>query len=226
MRAALIGLLTISPVAAEVTPSPTGGDPHIQSVAYDPQEVVALHVAGGFAVTIVFSPDERIETVTVGDSAGWQVQVNRRADELVVKPVGFPPSTNLTVMSDQRAYIFTLTADSAGSGAQPYLLRFTYPAPAGIPALPVEQVAAPAVYRLQGSRSLRPTSISDDGTDTSIIWPANTPLPAIYMEDIPGHMALTNGGMREGAFVVEGVHRKLIFILGSARATATRTTER
>ena len=110
LLAVLSCFLTATSVSAEVSPVPLGGDPRIQTVSYDPQEVVALTVGSGFAVTIVFSPDERIETVTVGDSAAWLVQVNRRADALVVKPVGYAPTTNMTVMSDQRSYNFILKA--------------------------------------------------------------------------------------------------------------------
>lgn len=216
--------LPVSSVSAEVTPTAQGGDPHIQTVAYDPQEVVALNVASGFAVTVVFSPDERIETVTVGDSSGWLVQVNRRADALVVKPVGYPPTTNLTVMSDQRSYNFTLTTSTMTGSINPYLLRFTYVAPE-ISDAPKTETATSA-YKLSGALELRPEAMSDDGVFTSIVWPADSPMPAIYRVDESGQIALVNGAVRDGAFVIEGVYPKLIFIRGKRRATTTRIAER
>ena len=102
--------LLATPTRAEIMPQPGPGDPHIQSVAWDPQQVVGLRVGAGYAVTVVFAPDERIETVTLGDSAGWQVTADHAADRLVVKSIGRPPPTNLTVLSEARVYNFTLYA--------------------------------------------------------------------------------------------------------------------
>ncbi len=203
----------------EISPQPIAADAHIQAVAYDPQQVVALRVASGFAVTVNLSPEERIETVTVGDAGAWQVQVNRRADRMVIKPVGDPRTTNLTAITDQRSYNFTLYAASAGEDALPYMVNFLYPALAM-----VQPVAATTMsrYRVRGKKSLLPAAISDDGTFTSIFWPKDVTLPAVYRQDDQSHLALVNGLMRDGAFVIEGVYRRLVFMIGKARATATR----
>ena len=219
LTATALLLMLAGPLRAEVTPRAGDGDPHIQSVAYDPQEVVALHVTAGFAVTVQFGVDERIETVSLGDGADWQVQANRRADHLVVKPAGLPATTNMTVFTDQRVYNFTLYSSPPGFGLQPYLVSFTYP-----PALPPVTGVAPAPegYRLQGAKALWPLAISDDGRFTTIRWPDSTDLPAVYRELGSGPPALVNGVMRDGALVVEGVYPRLTFVLGKARATATR----
>ncbi len=228
IRAFLTAMLCICAGAltlrAEVLPVPLGGDPHIQTVLFDPQEVVALNVANGFAVTVVFSPDERIETVTVGDSSGWQVQVNRRADAMVVKPTGYAPATNLTVMTDQRAYNFSLSTSSSIGSVNPYLLRFTYVAPETTEAPQTE--GAPTQYQIKGAFELQPETMSDDGEFTSIVWPPDAAIPAVYSVDKSGQMALVNGAVRDGAFVIEGVFPKLIFIRGKQRATTTRLVVR
>lgn len=219
-KPALAGLLlALAPLAsAEVTPLAGPGDPHIQTVAFDPQQVVALHVAPGFAVTVRFAPDERIETVTLGDAAAWSVQVNHRADNLVVKPNGLAAPTNLTVMTDQRAYSFALYGASAGLGVQPYLVSFTYPTPPGEPASATPLAAGH--YRLKGDKALWPEAISDDGQATAIRWTGEAEMPAVYSEDEPGRIALVNGLMRDGAYVIDSVHSRLVFIRGKARATA------
>ncbi|GEO01171.1 P-type conjugative transfer protein VirB9 [Novosphingobium sediminis] len=211
-----------SAAKAEVVPSPTTGDAHIQTAPYDPQEVVVLHVAPGFATTVIFSADERIETVTVGESSGWQVQVNKRADQLVVKPLGSQPSTNLTVISDQRTYNFLLTTVPPDFGVAPYLVRMTYPGPVQTAGQDAKPPVPPSVYRLSGARDLRPTAMSDDGQFTSIIWPATAPMPAVYAEDEPGKLALVNGVVREGVFVIEGIHTRLVFVRGALRSVAQR----
>lgn len=213
-------MLAALPLAAEVSPVSTGGDPHIQSVEYDPHQVVALSVTSGYALTILFSPDERIETVTAGDNSSWNIQVNNRADALVIRPVGYAPNTNLTVLSDQRVYNFTLSSMSSGFGAQPYLLRFSYPeTEAATQETPAAIISS---YRLSGSRDLRPTEMSDDGRKTSIRWADDAPLPAVYRDAGRGRLALLNGAMRDGVYEIEGVYEKLVFIVGKSRAKAFR----
>ena len=58
-----------------------------------------LRTAPGYALTIEFSPDERIETVAMGTTAQWQVTANKRADHLFVKQEQGAVDTNLTVIS-------------------------------------------------------------------------------------------------------------------------------
>lgn len=217
---ALAAALAVSPALADVTPTPMGGDPHIQSVAYDPYQVVTLSVSSGFALTVLFSPDERIETVTVGDNASWNIQVNNRADALVIKPVGYAPNTNMTVLTDQRAYNFSLINGAAVFGAQPFLVRFTYPA--AETELAEAAPAAITMYRISGSSELRPEEMSDDGSTTSIRWAEDAPLPAVYRDEGRGRLALLNGAMRDGVYEIEGTYDKLVFIVGKARAKAQR----
>jgi len=220
MRRLLLGLLLLAaPLRAEITPQPGSGDPHIQSVAFDPAQVVGLHVANGFAVTVQFSPDERIETVTLGDSANWMVQTDKRADSLIVKPVGGGGTTNLTVLTDARAYNFTLYAAFPGEGVQPYLLTFNYPVPpsaAPAPPMPAGR------YDLSGARKLWPAEMSDDGAFTRIRWADGVAMPAVYSSDMWGHRALINGVVRDGAYVIEGVYGHLAFVLGGDVARAKR----
>ena len=221
---ALFGQSLFAPAAlAEMMPLAGPGDPHIQSVAYDPQEVVALHVAPGYALTVLFSPDERIETATLGDAGAWQVTVNHAADRLVVKPLHVGAPTNLTVISDQRTYNFSLYGFSGAAQVQAYTVSFTYPPPPAPP--PATEPLPPGRYKLHGDRALWPMAMSDNGEVTEIRWGAQMPFPAVYRDDGDG-MALVNGVMLGGVYRVEGVHKQLIFLAGNARASARRISER
>jgi type IV secretion system protein VirB9 len=211
-------------VQAGVPPHPGPGDSHIQSIDYDPEQVVELRVAPGYAVTVEFSPDERIENVSVGNSAAWQATPNRRADHLFIKPVQAGISTNLTVITDARRYNFDLVTAYGPEPGLPYIVRFTYPvvAAAAETVIPDE----PTRYRLGGDRALRPAAMSDDGKFTAIVFPPDATLPAIYSVDAAGHEAIVNGAMRDGAYMIEGIAPRFIFRIGKARATAQRLTAR
>ncbi|MFX8156704.1 hypothetical protein ABTL03_19635, partial [Acinetobacter baumannii] len=59
----------------------------------------------------------------------------------------------------------------------------------------------------------------------SIQWAASHDLPAVYSEDGKHSMSLVNGLMRDGTYVIDSVHDRLVFVLGHDRAPATRLGE-
>lgn len=219
---ALIALLLVYaiPAAAETLPHPGPGDPRIQYVDFDPNQVVVLNATPGFAITVELSPEERIENIALGNGNAWQVQVNRRSDKIFVKPLQIGISTNLTVITDARRYSFSLRSGEANNQLTPFSVRFTYPAPA----ITGNQTALEKVasYKLSGKRALRPTDMFDDGQFTTIIWSPETTMPAVYKVDDQRRETLVNGAVRNGAYVVEGVASDFVFRLGKDMARATR----
>lgn len=226
MRAALLVLaLFAAPAMAQTRPAPGPGDPRLQTVAYDPNQVVQLEVAFGYQVTLVFAADERIENVAIGDGAAWQVTPNKRGDHVFVKAAQAGISTNLTIVTDVREYSFELIATDAPSSSAAFVVRFTYPAPVET-AVPVAVVAQAGRYRLSGARALRPAALDDDGIRTFIEWPAEVTLPAVFALDERGQEVLVDGYMRDGRFTIDGVRDRLVFRLDRKVARATRIPSR
>ncbi|USI73440.1 TrbG/VirB9 family P-type conjugative transfer protein [Sphingomonas morindae] len=217
--------------------APAWADPRIATHFYQPSEVVVIHGRGDTQSTIAFAPDERIENVAVGDSVGWQVAPNKRADLLFLKPTRPGARTNMTVVTDQRTYLFDLVA----APRQPplYMLRFTYPAPPPRPAPPVVAAptpAAPAVaavapppdpatfdfaWTMRGDRALLPARLFDDGRSTYLAWPRDTPLPAILTADERGGEGPVNYTTRGDVIIVDGVPARLVLRAGRKMATLT-----
>ena len=222
--AGLALLLAASPLAAQVRPEPGPGDPRIQTVLYDPDQVVQLQAAPGFQIGVEFASDEQIESVAVGDSAAWQVTPNRRGDHLFVKPLSHGAVTNMTVVTSARVYLFELSPlfDRAQMA---FTVRFRYPggeAPTAAGTGPAQEY----LYRVGGDRALRPSRISDDGTHTYIEWPEDRALPAVYAVNEQGQETLINGGMRDGIWVIDGIANRLVFRIDRATATANRIQQR
>ena len=213
--------LASAPLAAQVRPQPEpGGDPRIQTVTFVPDQVVLLEGSPGYHITLELSPDERVETVAVGDSSAWQVTANRRGDLLFVKALASGVSTNMTVFTNVRTYNFDLAPVSSAQMA--YTVRFQYPPPVAAEE-DLGDSAAEGRYRLGGDKALRPSEISDDGVHTYIRWPRDRSLPAVYTVTDGGLEMLVNGMMREDdLFVIDSVHRKLVFRIDGDVATATR----
>lgn len=219
---AVILLMLAAPPAAGQDPASSGGDPRLQVIPYDAAQVFRLQVAANHQLTIIFTPEERVENVAVGDSEAWQVTLNRRGDALFIKPLRQTGATNMTVITDARIYSFELASAFAASADTPFTVRFVYAEPA--PAVPAAQ-PTPGRYRTRGARALRPAAISDDGVRTYIEWRERQPIPAVFAVDEAGEEILLAGQMRDGRYVIDAVHRTLLFRLERQTARADRLTE-
>lgn len=214
---ALASLLFALPVLAQ-------GDPRLRSVPYVAEAVTVLKVVPGFVATVVLSPDERIESIAVGNSAAWEVTASKSGDHLFVRPLMPGITTNVEVVTDTRHYSLLLQSTVEGDPEATFQLRFdTAPAAAAAaPAEPVRAVGMPGRYRLSGSRLALPVAISDDGERTQLVFDAGATLPAIYARDAQGHETLVSMRRDQDIWVIDRVWPRYVFRLGTATAEAKR----
>jgi type IV secretion system protein VirB9 len=223
MRFWLLLLLLIigAPLSAQVHPIPGKGDPRLQTIAYNPDQVVQLAVASGYQLMVNFAPGERVETIAVGDSSAWQVTANKRGDFLFIKALGDGRTSNMTVVTDARVYMFELLPSAPYASEQAFSLRFTY----GEEEANVKAEAVAIVryrYRIGGARALRPSSVAQDGETVVVEWPETAALPAIFRIEEDGNETLVNSAIENGRFVIAGLPKKLLFRLDKQVATAVR----
>jgi type IV secretion system protein VirB9 len=212
----MLAMLALAAPQAMFQPS----DPRIQTLTYNAGQVVTLSVAQGYATVVELLPEERVDTVVVGNSAGWQVTAARAGDRIVVKPLQGATTTNLVVITDAHRYAFLLQPGDGGM-ASPFIVRFTLPAD---PRSDTVLLAQTRSFRLSGDKGLFPLEMSGDGQRTRIRWKANAPLPAIFAGDAHGKETLVNGRMVDGVYVVEGAAKRYTFRIGRRRAVATAVT--
>lgn len=236
-------LLATTLIAAPVSAQ----DPRLVERMYDPTEVVRVNGKVNVQSTIQFGEGEAIENVAIGDSQSWQVTPNRRANLLFVKPLAPRASTNMTVVTNRRTYLFDLVA-SPNHRSPVYVLTFTYPielepveeggpslAEADPRQLPnaLEVAAANDDYAVldpsrlnfewapSGDRTLLPERVYDDGTATFLAWPAGSAMPAILVKDHEGTEGPVNFAVRGDTIVLDVVPSEIILRSGDDAAMLT-----
>lgn len=199
-----------------------GGNPSVRSIDYVQDQLVSLQSAPGYQLTVELAPDERIENVALGDSGAWQVSANKRGDRLFLKLVQPGVSTNMTVITDARLYVFELSPLPAPYPGMAYVVRFHYPNEKEVGSDLIAHETATSRYKVRGSRHLRPASIHDDGIRTYIEWSEEKAVPAVYAVSERGEEFLINGMMRSGRMVIDSTHPRLVFRVDDQKATAVR----
>ena len=207
-------------IAARI-PEPGPVDTHIQSVLYNPDEVIRLQGALAWQIMLEFGADERIENVSIGDSTAWQVTPNKRARILFLKPLKKNATTNMTVVTDRRRYAFSLETTPRRL-TTPWVVRFDYPRevveaieePMPPPPLPLN-----FAYRIAGDASLLPARVWDDGLMTYFEFTANKSIPAIFAGGPGKDESLVNSLIRGRVIVVQQTGPR--FTLRSGKQVAT-----
>jgi type IV secretion system protein VirB9 len=212
-------LLFALPANAQVYPQPGEGDPRIQTVQYDPAQIIRLSVSPGLQTLVELAPGENIQTIGVGDSAAWQVSPSKRGDIFFVKNVSASVMTNMSVVTAARVYNFELLPSGGYGQPSAFHIRVVYPAKSNGSA--TIEMKPSYEYRLSGAKVIRPSSVYQQGLRTILEWPEDAPLPGIFaMEN--GNESLVNGEMQDGRFVIAGTPTKLVFRLERKTAYATR----
>ena len=120
-------LWVASPLAMAEQPITT--DSRIKTFVYNANEVFSITTHYGYQSNVEFGTKETIETVSVGDRVGWQIiPAGRR---LFIRAMEENAHTNMTIVTNQRAYQFDLRSSNAdavfGSEELTYVVRFFYP---------------------------------------------------------------------------------------------------
>ncbi|NDF13271.1 MAG: P-type conjugative transfer protein VirB9 [Proteobacteria bacterium] len=105
--------------------NPIATDSRVRTYVYGENEVFRVVAKYGFQSNIEFANKEQIETVSVGDSVAWKI--TPAGQRLFVKALKEGVTTNLTVVTNKRAYQFELTSKFERDEDLIYVVRFYYP---------------------------------------------------------------------------------------------------
>lgn len=215
--AAIVPVVVPGKAYALQEPRPISTDRRIRTVRYSPNEVYQFIGHYGYQSSIEFSEDEKVQTVSIGDSVAWMV--NPSENRLFLKPIEQNATTNLTVITDKRTYFFELHAEETNNIRDDQMIfsvRFVYPQN-DTAALDFTQFEAmPDIeayperynfnYSVRGADSISPIRIFDDGNFTYFEFrDKNAELPAFFHVDSAGNEEIINFRKRGNYIVVERV---------------------
>ncbi|OYY69334.1 MAG: hypothetical protein B7Y44_06695 [Sphingomonadales bacterium 28-55-16] len=224
--AALAGLTLTASIGVPATAASQVA-PNIRYVDYSPDAVIRLTGHTGYQMMLEFEPGETIETVGIGDSSGWQVTPNGAGTIMFLKPIGLPPVTNLSIITNQRRYNLELVAKAGLRVPQSqitYAVRFRYPEKAGAvgPMIAAPYLIATAselwnrAYSFDGAKANVPEQVFDDGKATYFRFAAGSSTPAIFSVTPDQGESIVNFAMRGPYIVVEQIAPQFVLRDGKA----------
>jgi type IV secretion system protein VirB9 len=227
--------ILISPLPSLALQQPMAGarDARMRMVAYDPFNVVKINGVIRASTQVVFSEDEEIAHVAIGDSVSWEVAP--AGNILFLKPRERHPPTNLQVVTTRRdgrkrSYQFELSIAESSLGESYFMVRFAYPGDEAAArryaaASKSSEMEAHAVdetfalhnatasrnwsYSAQGTPTLEPDAVYDDGKETTLRFDGNREVPAIFLVASDGTESLVPKDVRGELVVVHAVGREL-----------------
>ncbi len=207
---------------------PVGSDARIRAYNFQPNTVYEYVGFLKVASRIDLDPEETIQSLTMGDQTGWQI--NPVGNTLFLKPIELDATTNMTIITNLRTYYFELYSREAKSIEDNELAFTTYfnysdiddaNVDAGFVEFEPEDEKhdsyvpdpvkdAPMLnfsYTMSGSKTVSPLEVFDDGEFTYFKFKdINADYPAIFQVLPNGDEALINFRVsKEGYVVVEMV---------------------
>lgn len=195
------------------------GDGRIRTYVYNPNEVFVFTGHYRYQSAIEFASDETIKSVTVGDSVAWNIVTS--TNRIFLKPIEQDATTNMTVITDKRIYLFELHAEEADDirdDEMVFTVRFAYPDGGGddsgfktfsledTPNIDDEPEKYNFNYTVTGSTLVAPLMAFDDGEFTFLKFKnKNADVPAIFLVDKEGNESLINYRVAGEYLVIERV---------------------
>lgn len=201
--------IVVSSTAEVPVPSPL--DDRIVRFTYSPDAVFPLLAELNQDTHIKLEEGEGVtEKPALGDTMQWRISGG--PTNLYVKPVRAGISTSLTLVTNKRTYEFLLVSSAAG-GKFYQQVSFDYPDDDAQVKLAAEEKATAFIeqkhhlesetltppldptsyhygYSIKGDAPFKPLDVFDDGRQTFFRLPNVQDLPAVFIPDAQGRLAL------------------------------------
>ena len=232
-------VLVATTAQAEVGARSSQLDGRLQSVIYQPDNIIRVSVAEGVVTTIELPAQDAIKDFAMGDRTAWHAKFENNL--IVLKPAGIKPDTNLTIFTTRRNYLFTLQSTTRKSPTVAYWLRVRDAAEEE--RTPEGRLAANARadkkrmdddlrnsrfegrlnsdYWIVGAQELQPKSMFDNGRLTYLTFSAANAIPGAFIVESDDTEAIADFHMEGDTMVIHQVATRFLLRRGDLVAGVT-----
>lgn len=154
--AAVLSAAVSLPAYALKDPDLSQFDRRIKYIDYNPDDVTPINAVEGLITTITFAPDEVVKDYGSGFNDAWEFAP--RGNNFFMKAKAAQGTTNLTIVTNKRVYVFDVRYTWNRNTAT-YRLIFRYP----------EEEAAKKRAKMERARDL--ANLKQDPIDTRVVPP-------------------------------------------------------
>ncbi len=205
--------------------SPVAIDSRIKTLIFSENEVFRLVVHYGYQTSIEFQDGEEVQSISVGNNYAWTLTpLGRR---LFIKPLEDNILTNMTILTNQRAYQFEIQSKPISNAVDEelvYVVRFFYPGEGFDDKRPdvafneVESIPTLKPYNfnytLTGPDKFAPLKVFDDGINTFFKFdPSLKTLPTIATKNTEGSADNLEMRQRGEYIVVNTISKEFVLSL-------------
>lgn len=201
-------------------------DPRLRVVDYQPTLVLPLTAFVGYHVHFEFAPGEYFVNLGAGDTSS--LDVGAEGNHLLLKPKQPNGGTNLTILTNRRAYFIDYRAVGRAPRLDEAVYSIVFRYPDSEPALTAPAKASAAAdaklggarptlntnYWYCGSAALRPIAAADDGLQLRLNFAPHAALPTIYVAEPDGEEVLVNTHVEDDSVVVHRLAGRLVLRRG------------
>jgi type IV secretion system protein VirB9 len=207
-----ITLGSTTPLLAETAPASMGADARVRSVLYNPVDVIRLDTHLRVNTAIELGAGERIDSVLLGDSEAFEVEVLSNRTTVSVKPVIAGAETNMTIYTGRRT--ITLVISEGRSRNPIYRLVLRYPEASAARPPRVAASSRDIGYAWSGDEKLKPVNIWNDGTATYFAFAPGL-RPSVFGVDATGREVTLNSGTNGSVVRVPGIRDEYSIRIGT-----------
>lgn len=103
----------------------SANDSKIKNYIYQEDKIYVLKLKVGFQAHITFAPNEEIQTISIGESYAFKKEIiNKR---LFIQALEENIKTNMTIITNERSYVFDVIVNKNNEDDSMYMVKFTYP---------------------------------------------------------------------------------------------------
>jgi type IV secretion system protein VirB9 len=207
-----VAISSVAPLFAETAPASMGADARVRSVLYNPVDVIRLDTQLRVNTAIELGAGERIDSVLLGDSEAFEVEVLSNRTTVSVKPVIAGAETNMTIYTGRRT--ITLAISEGHSRNPIYRLVLRYPETSSARPAKVASGSRDIGYAWSGDEKLKPVHIWNDGQATYFAFAPGL-RPSVFGVDASGREVTLNSGTKGSIVRVPGLRDEYSIRIGT-----------